>query len=89
MTLMSYRALLDKKINEAFCREWHPQRRSRAEVFDADNGTGLRLFVQRRDGSWVQVHKEPPVVLEDEDDVSDLLARGLSAFLMKHPEWPR
>jgi hypothetical protein len=49
---------------------------------------GLRYLVQGRDGTWVEVHADPLVALADEAAIDDLLAHGLSIFLMKHPGWP-
>jgi len=49
---------------------------------------GLHYLVQGRDGAWVEVYADPPVALADDAAVDDLLAHGLSIFLMKHPSWP-
>jgi hypothetical protein len=83
------RAILDRKLAESFAEEWDPARPTRVETMEHDGAVGLRFFVSKSDGSWVTVHDEPPVVLTTEVDVDDLLASGLSTFLMKHPAWPR
>ena len=83
------RAILNRKLAELFREEWDPARPTRVETVERDGAVGLRFFVRKSDGTWVTVHDEPPVVLVTEADVDDLLARGLSTFLMKHPAWPR
>ena len=50
---------------------------------------GLAFLVQSKAGSWVEMHREPAAKLASEAEVDDLLARGLSIFLMKHPSWPK
>jgi hypothetical protein len=51
--------------------------------------TGLAFLVQSERGSWVEIHREPAAKMASEGEVDDLLARGLSIFLMKHPSWPK
>jgi len=86
---VNYRALVDKKIAEAFRKEWHPQRPSRADIFETNDAIGLRFYVQNKDACWTLVHEEPPVSLADEIQAEDLVARGISSFLMEHPLWPK
>jgi hypothetical protein len=50
---------------------------------------GLAFLVQSKAGAWVEMHREPATKLASEAEVDDLLARGLSIFLMKHPAWPK
>lgn len=88
-SLSHLRSFLDRKLAEFFAEEWDPARPTRAEVIESDGSLGLRFFVRRADGSWIVVHEEPLVSLTTNIDVDDLLARGLSIFLMKHPAWPR
>jgi hypothetical protein len=88
MAVPEFRRKLDQKVAESFAQEWDPARPTRAEVIEQGNAVGLRFFVQKRNGAWVAVHDESPAVLATDDDVDDLLARGLSTFLMKHPAWP-
>ncbi len=80
---------LESKLFEAFAEEWDPERPTRAEIVGDGNRIGLHFFAKRRDGSWTLVHDEPAIHLATETDAADLLARGLSIFLMKHPGWPR
>lgn len=86
---MDARLYLDSKVRQAFAEEWDPLRPARVEVIGEGAEAGLRFLARRRDGSWSVVHEEPPVALVTNQDVDDLLARGLSIFLMKHPGWPR
>lgn len=79
---------LTKKVTEAFATPWDPDRPTRVEIVESDGLVGLRFFAQRRSGEWALVHEEPSVYLASETDADDLLARGLSIFLMKHPTWP-
>jgi hypothetical protein len=51
--------------------------------------TGLAFLVQSECGLWIEIHREATVRIACEDGVDDLLARGLSIFLMKHPSWPK
>lgn len=83
------RAFLDRKLAELFAEEWDPARPTRVQTIDRDGAVGLRFFVRKSDGTWVKVHDEPAAALVTEVDVDDLLASGLSTFLMKHPAWPR
>jgi hypothetical protein len=83
------RAYLNLKLQQSFSEEWDPERPTRFEVVDEGWVTGLRFFTRLRDGSWSLVHEEPPVPLATPEDVDDMLARGLSVFLMNHPGWPR
>jgi hypothetical protein len=83
------RAVLDRKLAESFAEQWDPARPTRVETVEQDGAVGLRFLVRKSDGNWVKVHDEPPVRLTTEADVDDLLANGLSTFLMKHPAWPR
>jgi hypothetical protein len=83
------RSFLDQKLAESFAEEWDPARPTRAEVIESDGSLGLRFFVRKADGSWIVFYEEPAVPLTTNSDVDDLLARGLSVFLMKHPAWPR
>jgi hypothetical protein len=89
MNVTNKRAMLDRKLVESFAEEWDPSLPTRAETVESDGAVGLRFFARKPDSAWVVVHDEPPVVLATEIDVDDLLARGLSNFLMKHPAWPR
>lgn len=82
------RAWLAKKLSEAVATPWDPDRPTRVELVDQGGLAGLRFFALKRSGEWVMVHEEPPVPLASETDADDLLARGLSTFLMKHPTWP-
>ncbi len=56
---------------------------------DAPIVAGVVFLVQSRSGAWIEVHREPASVLSDESAVDDMLASGLSIFLMKHPAWPK
>ena len=88
-TTDSARAALERKLAESFAEQWDPARPTRVETVEHDGAVGLRFFARKSDGNWVAVHDEPPVVLATEVDIDDLLANGLSTFLMKHPAWPR
>ena len=83
------RTVLERKLAESFAQEWDPSRPTRVETVESNGAVGLRFLVRKGNGSWVAVHDEAPAALETETDVDDLLARGLSTFLMKHPAWPR
>lgn len=88
MTNAAYQSL-EKKLAEAFAQQWDANRATRVEIVRAvDDAAGLRFSTQKSDGSWAVVHEEPPIRLATETDADDLLARGLSIFLMKHPAWP-
>lgn len=50
---------------------------------------GFAFLVQSKRGSWVEIHRKPAAKLTSADEIDDLLARGLSIFLMKHPSWPK
>lgn len=89
ISTVNARAILDRKLAESFAEEWDPARPTRVETIDRDGAVGLRFFARKSDGTWVKVHDEPAVALVTEVDVDDLLASGLSTFLMKHPAWPR
>ena len=80
---------LMRKLDQAFADEWDPNRPTRVEVIEESGATGLCFLARRRDGSWSCAHEEPPVPLSTSADVDNMLARGLSLFLMKHPSWPR
>lgn len=86
---MNYLSLVQKKIDEGFQKEWHPHRQTRADVFEANNAIGLKFYVQNKDACWMLMHEETPVRLNDENQAEDLVARGISSFLMKHPLWPK
>jgi len=86
---MDFKYLIQKKLDEGFQKKWHPQRLSRAEVFEINEAIGLRFYVQNKNVCWILVHDEPPVELADETQAEDLVARGISSFLMKHPLWPK
>jgi hypothetical protein len=88
MDVSDTQSMLERKLAESFAQEWDPARPTRAEIVEQGDAVGLRFFTRKRDGGWVMVHDESPVVLATDDDVDDLLARGLSCFLMKHPAWP-
>jgi hypothetical protein len=45
--------------------------------------------VQDAAGAWHVMHRETLDGVEDAAALDDVLARGLSLFLMKHPTWPR
>jgi hypothetical protein len=89
MLMVNVRAVLDRKLAESFAQEWDPARPTRAEIVEHDGSVGLRFFARKPDGTWVVVHEEASVAVATEIDADDLLARGLSTFLMKHPAWPR
>lgn len=80
---------LNHRLAEAFEAEWDPLRPTRGEITRHDCRVGLKFFTRKRDGNWVLVHEEPAVELQNRTEAGDLLARGLSVFLMKHPGWPR
>lgn len=87
--------LLEGKIAQALRQPWEHTRPISIELHPATamqpNGAvsaGIRYLVQSRDGAWVEIHGDAPVMLVDEAAVDDLLAHGLSIFLMKHPSWP-
>jgi hypothetical protein len=87
---------LQRKLDESLASTWdHLQpidiRLDPAPQEEAD-GTlkaGAVYLVQSRPGDWVEVHREPVVLMGDGDAVDDFLARGLSTLLMKHPSWPK
>lgn len=79
---------LTTKLGQSFSEEWDPNRPTRVEVIEESGATGLCFLARRRDGTWSSVHEESPVPLETSADVDNMLARGLSLFLMKHPSWP-
>lgn len=87
--MTSTRAILDRKLAQSFAQQWDPERPTRAELVEHEGAIGLRFSARKLDGSWVVVHDEAPVMLATEIEADDLLARGLSIFLMKHPAWPR
>jgi len=89
MIMADARIVLERKLAESFAEEWDLARPTRVETIESDGAIGLRFFARKPDGVWVMVHDETPVPLEREIDIDDLLARGLSIFLMKHPAWPR
>jgi hypothetical protein len=89
MITVDARTVLERKLAESFAEEWDPARPTRVETVESDGAVGLRFFARKPDGAWIAVHDEAPVLLATETDVDDLLARGLSTFLMKHPAWPR
>lgn len=86
---------LERKLDEARSSPWDhtqpiaidldPTPRIAADALAA----GLVFRVQSSRSEWVEVHREPETAMMREDDVDDLLARGLSVFLMKHPGWPK
>lgn len=86
---------LERKVEQALSATWeHTQPVAisldppPSEQPDGSLLAGASFSVQRRDGSWKEIHREQPVTLADEDAVDDFLARGLSVLLMKHPIWP-
>lgn len=83
------RAWVEKKLSEAFAEEWDPRRPSTVEVVEEGQRIGLRFRVSGSKGVWKDIHDEPPVEIATARDAEDLVARGLSIFLMKHPVWPR
>ncbi|GJL61926.1 MAG: hypothetical protein NPIRA04_05800 [Nitrospirales bacterium] len=89
MSIHSLKKLVTKKLTESFEEQWDRDRPTRFEVVEWGEKVGLLLFAQKSDGNWSLIHDEPPIYLETEVDVDDLLARALSIFLMKHPEWLR
>lgn len=86
---MNLRGYLEKKMREAFQDEWDPKRPTSFEFIGDGNVVGLRFYKRRQDGSLQLVYEEPPTSLTSKKCVDDLIARGLSIFLMKHPSWPR
>jgi len=81
------REFVSKKLAEAFSDQWDPKRPTKAEaVFDGER-VGLKFLACTRDGTWKLVHEEPAVPVSTPSDVDDVLARGLSALLMKHQSW--
>jgi hypothetical protein len=88
-------ARLERKLDEARSAHWEhtqpiaialdPAPRVAGDVITA----GLVFRVQSSRREWIEVHREPQIAMRREDDVDDLLARGLSIFLMKHPAWPK
>ncbi|TQF80830.1 hypothetical protein FK498_05780 [Elioraea sp. Yellowstone] len=86
--MIEARLLLARKLSEATETPWDPDRPTRVELVECGAGVGLRFFAMKRTGEWVMVHEEPSVPLATEADADDLLARGLSIFLMNHPTWP-
>jgi hypothetical protein len=87
--MLKFRLILDRKLGQAFSIPWDEQRVARAQVVEDRDLFGLSFFVQKRNGQWIEVHREPCVPLSNESEIDDLVARGLSTFLMCHPSWPR
>jgi hypothetical protein len=86
---------IERKVAEAQAARWeHSQPLAirldpPPEIADDAVIAGLVFSVQSKAGAWVEVHREPAAKLASEAEVDDLLARGLSVFLMKHPSWPK
>ncbi|GJM05137.1 MAG: hypothetical protein DHS20C09_11280 [marine bacterium B5-7] len=86
---MNLTHMLEKKLAEAFTAPWDLKRPTRYEILYQGEKVGLGLFVKKPNGHWHLIYQEPFILLESEDDLDDFLARALSNFLMKHPEWLR
>jgi hypothetical protein len=50
---------------------------------------GLSFRVRDSKGAWHVVHRERMDGLLEASELDDVLARGISIFLMKHPSWPQ
>jgi hypothetical protein len=88
---------LRRKLGQAFAVTWEHE-----EGMDVvlDDGTaldpasgaldgGMSFRVRTHDGAWHIVHREQIENVRDSVALDDVVARGLSLFLMKHPTWPR
>jgi hypothetical protein len=86
---------IERKVAEAQAARWeHSQPLAirldpPPQIADDAVIAGLAFLVQSKAGAWVEMHREPAAKLASEAEVDDLLARGLSIFLMKHPSWPK
>lgn len=86
---------LERKLDEARASPWEHTQPIAIDLDPAPRVSGdavtagLVFRVQSSRREWIEVHREPEIAMTGEDEVDDLLARGLSVFLMKHPGWPK
>jgi hypothetical protein len=86
---------LERKLDEARASPWEHGQPIAIDLDPAPRVSsdavtvGLVFRVQSSRHEWIEVHREPETEMTREDEVDDMLARGLSVFLMKHPAWPK
>ena len=78
---------LIKKMQHAFSEQWDTNFHTKYEIIEVNKKLGLELFKINLDGSCSLICSEPPIQLNNEKEVDDLIARSLSNFLKLHPKW--
>jgi hypothetical protein len=86
---------IERKVAEAQSARWEHSQPLAIQIDPAPEISGdavvagFAFLVKSGPGSWIEIHREPATKMVCADEVDDLLARGLSIFLMKHPSWPK